>query len=89
MGPAGQPGEKRMERAGPVLATGLIRTGGGPSAGERKERDWAVGEGRGLLAGPSWAGVGKKGAGQALGWVWFSISFSFLFPFLFFQTNSN
>ena len=43
----------------------------------------------GLIAGPSWAGAGKKGAGRVLGWVWFSISFSFLFPFLFFQTNSN
>ena len=44
MGPAGQPGEKRTARAGPVLAAGLI-------------------------ARPSWAGAGKKGAGRALGWV--------------------
>ena len=60
MGPAGQPGEKRTARAGPVLATRLIRTGGGPSAGERKERDWAEGEGCELLAGPSEAGQKVK-----------------------------
>ena len=71
MGPAGQPGEKRTTRAGPVLATGLIRTGSGPSAGKGR---------RGKRASSR---VGLAGLLGAAGLDSFSYFFDFPFSFLF------
>ena len=49
--------------AGPRGEVGCAWGSAGPiQQGRRKGR-------LGLIAGPSWAGAGKKGAGRALGWV--------------------